>query len=127
MSGVDLISAERNRQIAYEEYSLNHDDEHTEGELGLAAIAYIQADDGDRWAYEHEHCVYTPAFSYWPWEISFWKPQDRIRNLVRAGALIAAEIDRIQRIQSCGHPRSAIVSGDEGTNYCGECAKESEK
>ncbi len=26
--------------------------------------------------------------------------------------------------QPCGHPRSAIVSSDEGTHYCGACAKE---
>jgi hypothetical protein len=34
---------------------------------------------------------------YWPWEWSFWKPRDPVRNLVIAGALIAAEIDRLQR------------------------------
>jgi hypothetical protein len=29
--------------------------------------------------------------------------------------------------QPCGHPRSAIVSTDEGTHYCGECVKEDKK
>lgn len=35
----------------------------------------------------------------WPWEARFWKPcpDDRARELVKAGALIAAEIDRLQR------------------------------
>lgn len=30
-------------------------------------------------------------------------------------------------VQACGHPVSSIVSGDDGTNYCGDCAKESWK
>jgi len=35
----------------------------------------------------------------WPWHQGWWKPSpnDRIRELVKAGALIAAEIDRLQR------------------------------
>ena len=33
--------------------------------------------------------------SDWPWPPEFWKPSDDpVRNLVKAGALIAAEIDR---------------------------------
>jgi len=33
----------------------------------------------------------------WPWEKSWWKPtpNDRVKELVKAGALIAAEIDRL--------------------------------
>lgn len=27
-------------------------------------------------------------------------------------------------IMPCGHPKSAIISSKEGTNYCGECEKE---
>lgn len=34
---------------------------------------------------------------WWPWAVRWWKPKDPIRDLVRAGALIAAEIDRLQR------------------------------
>ena len=35
----------------------------------------------------------------WPWDDEWWKPtpDDRIRELVKAGALIAAEIDRLLR------------------------------
>lgn len=34
----------------------------------------------------------------WPWDENWWKPSlDPIRNLVKAGALLAAEIDRLQR------------------------------
>ena len=36
---------------------------------------------------------------FWPWREGEWKPtpDDRVRDLAKAGALIAAEIDRIQR------------------------------
>lgn len=27
-------------------------------------------------------------------------------------------------LQPCGHPKSAVVSSDEGTSYCGECERE---
>jgi hypothetical protein len=41
--------------------------------------------------------VRPPRFD-WPWDASWWKPSnDPVRNLVKAGALIAAEIDRLQR------------------------------
>lgn len=37
----------------------------------------------------------------WPFSQEWWKPtpDDRIRELAKAGALIAAEIDRLQRMQ----------------------------
>jgi len=36
----------------------------------------------------------------WPWDEEWWKPDnDAVRNLAKAGALIAAEIDRLQRLQ----------------------------
>jgi len=81
-SGADLIAAERQRQIDAEGYDPAHDDAHTNGELGEAATAYIQGDG-----------------SWWPWD-NEWKPWDgRVRSLVKAGALIAAEIDRVQRAE----------------------------
>jgi hypothetical protein len=38
---------------------------------------------------------------YWPWDREWWKPtpNNRIRELAKAGALIAAEIDRLQRLE----------------------------
>lgn len=40
------------------------------------------------------------VWKIWPWDKSWWKPtpDDRIRELIKAGALIAAEIDRLQRL-----------------------------
>lgn len=34
----------------------------------------------------------------WPWDVSWWKPTPDVEgNLVKAGALIAAELDRLAR------------------------------
>lgn len=88
--GVSLIAFERNRQITAEHFTKDHDaEEHDTGELGLAAAAY---------ALEAVHPGHELNRALWPWDESWWKPKDDpIRNLVRAGALIAAEIDRLQR------------------------------
>lgn len=92
--GVDQIRAERERQISGEGWGSEHDDEHTEGEMIAASIAYAVA--------AHDQVIGEalpdgpPAT--WPWEAGWWKRDaDPIRNLVKAGALIAAEIDRLDR------------------------------
>lgn len=87
MNGIELITQERTRQINVEGWTKEHDDEHTNNELALAAICY--AIPG----------TYLP--SYWPstWDRKWYKPTTRIIDLVKAGALIAAEIDRLQRIE----------------------------
>lgn len=87
--GAILISDERTRQIVVEGWSYSHDDEHQDGELLKAAICYLNAANRNH----RPSCPPT-----WPWDASWWKPKDRISNLVRAGALIAAEIDRLKRI-----------------------------
>lgn len=88
-SAIELIAEERARQISVEGWTPEHDAEHTERELVDAAVAYLFADDDD------------PIKSHpgvWPFEPEAWKPSDDpIRNLVKAGALIVAEISRIQR------------------------------
>lgn len=92
LSGVQLIADERRRQINVEGWTAEHDDEHTKGELIIASICYaIQPTLPDEIKKSG-----TP--SIWPWEDAWWKPsEDPIRNLVKAGALLAAEIDRRQR------------------------------
>jgi hypothetical protein len=45
-----------------------------------------------------------PSETKWPWHPDWWKPsRDPVQNLVKAGALIAAEIDRLQRVQAGDH------------------------
>lgn len=88
-TGVQLIVNERRRQIDEEHWSASHDANHYPSDaLADAAACYALArkrKDGD-------------PVRYWPWDLRYWKPtaNDRVRELVKAGALIAAEIDRIQ-------------------------------
>jgi len=87
-NGTDLITAERERQIRAEGWTPEHDAEHTENELAWAARCYV-----DQAIFTFTEPSPTGA---WPWDESWWKPSpDPVRNLVKAGALIAAEIDRL--------------------------------
>ena len=85
-TGIELISEERQRQINIEGWTAEHDSEHVNNELALAAACYIVPD------------IYSSG--YWPstWDPKWFKSTTRIRDLVKAGALIAAEIDRLQRL-----------------------------
>lgn len=74
------ISVERQRQIEEEGWTPEHDDRHANGELACAAACYVIG-DAERW----------------PWHKSWWKPRSRRSNLVRAAALIVAEIERLDR------------------------------
>ena len=92
--GAGLIAAERFRQIHEEGWSSSHDDEHDQGEMINAALAYAAAARGGLTNHQIEFC-------FWPWSKEWWKPStDPIRNLIRAGALIAAEIDRLKRLEA---------------------------
>lgn len=86
--GVELIAAERRRQIEAEGWTKEHDEQHRNGELALAAAAYAVPD----------HLADIQMY-LWPWGPEWYKPRDRLRNLVRAGALIAAEIDRLLSLE----------------------------
>lgn len=91
-SGADRISAERLRQISEEGWTPEHDDTHNGGELIDAALSYVRA------AINVDHPAMANPPLEWPWSVTWWKPsRDTIRNLEKAGALIAAEIDRLQR------------------------------
>lgn len=100
--GAALIAAERQRQVEVEGWEAKHDDRHDKGELIAAARCYAYA----------AACqvgsgipTNTPPGGPWPWSDGWWKPStDPIRNLVKAGALIAAEIDRLKRAKDRAHP-----------------------
>lgn len=93
------IATERGRQIEIEGWSTVHDDEHFSGCMGVAAAAYALtaaaalAPDDSPWREEHR----GNAVRIWPWGEEWFKPKDPRRDLVRAGALILAEIERIDR------------------------------
>lgn len=93
-SGADLITAERIRQVNVKGWTPEHDDEHTEGQLAIAAACYA-FDAGSLPTIDAKRFINDN----WPWSKKWWKPtpDDTIRQLTKAGALIAAEIDRLQR------------------------------
>jgi len=86
-AGISMIAAERERQIIIKGWTAEHDDAHTDGSLAMAASCYARI------------AGQTAPASWvgWPWGDG-WEPSgDRVRDLVKAGALIAAEIDRLNR------------------------------
>lgn len=92
------IAAERRRQIETEGWTPEHDDEHDRGEMARAAGCYALQGffrngnwQGPR--YDIENYL-------WPWSLDWWKPSDARRNLVKAGALIVAEIERLDRLST---------------------------
>lgn len=94
-TGIELIAEERKRQVVQENWSSDHDDRHKKFQLAKAASCYAMhvAD-----AEEQDLGVKSIPCDWWPWGKKWWKPsEDPVRNLVKAGALIAAEIDRLLR------------------------------
>ena len=95
MTALELILQERLRQISMLGYTPEHDDEHLAGEIASAAADY---------ALPGQH----PVPSSW----AAGKAKDsRIEQLAKAGALIIAEIDRLQRLE---HPSRVANTGDVG-------------
>ena len=96
-TGVELIAEERQRQIEKEGWTPAHDDEHCDEELARVAALYALPDYFRLKANGSNLIKIYPINS---WAAEWWKPtpNNRIRELVKAGALIAAEIDRLQRL-----------------------------
>lgn len=84
------VQAERRRQITAEGWTPEHDDLYCAAELPRAAAAYILNGANDE----------APAI--WPFVTKWWKPRDARSNYVRAGALILAEIERLDRARQGG-------------------------
>lgn len=99
-SGIADVIAERERQKSVEGWTTEHDDSHDEGEMAAAAACYASPTR----AFKVDKIVgptYEEFWSYvdlWPWSHAWWKPKDRRRDLVRAAALIVAEIERLDRL-----------------------------
>lgn len=108
--GIDLIAEERQRQLAVENFNDAHDDRYRDGELARAAACYASP----FWAYGLDE--HGRPYDLWPsslglqWDkrlnqrgLFVMTPRTalarklRIHELAKAGALIAAEIDRLQR------------------------------
>ena len=86
MGGIAAISFERQEQIDTHNYDAELDRQYFEKELAEAAKAYLEE-------YLNPSDGVPQNFPFLP---DFWKPSDKQgNNLTKAGALIAAEIDRI--------------------------------
>ncbi|WP_235581878.1 hypothetical protein [Pseudomonas aeruginosa] len=79
------VQAERRRQVEAEGWTPEHDDLYCAAELPRAAAAYILNGANDE----------APAI--WPFSAKWWKPTSARRDLIKAGALILAEIERLDR------------------------------
>jgi len=117
-TGIELITQERQRQVEKEGWTLEHDDEHKYGEISAAAACYainkhemkddikvevlieemdFLVNDGDR----GDRKLLNGWYDAFPWKDGDKRnDHSRIKSLIIAGALIAAEIDRLQRIKT---------------------------
>ena len=121
-TGIKLIADERERQILKEGWTEDHDDQHTDGSLAMAASLYAAPHENLLRVDFCETCDSPHVSDPWPWldnvgsprggsrrYIHAWDKREkhsRIRRLEIAGALIAAEIDRLQRVNIKKPPSS---------------------
>ena len=105
-TGVELIAEERQRQIEKEGWDSKHDDEHVPFSMSTAGAVYA-LDLYKNWLISIRgrnqtiQLINNTLDILWPWDGKWWKPtpDNPIRQLTKAGALIAAEIDRLQRLE----------------------------
>lgn len=99
MNGIDVITQERNEQLNEHSYDPSHDDIHRKGEMMKAAECYLVLAEhqvNQRTAFAAKMMDEVPK--NWPWEPMDWHPSIIVKNNLRkAGALIAAEWDRVDR------------------------------
>lgn len=112
INGIERIAAERQRQVERHKWTPEHDDSHSEGELALAAVCYATPELLYK---KHDYANRVEFVDPWPesWDRCYDRrpypdggnvvsndsvaKELRIRMLEKAGALIAAEIDRLLR------------------------------
>lgn len=121
-TGIELIAEERQRQINIG-YDSNHDLQHDFRELTDAARTYIDAavlttkseeigNSGEAaisWHKDNEPFEWKYLKLGWPWEEESFKPTTSLEDLIKAGALIAAAIDRLQKDNDQQNDRSTAV------------------
>lgn len=99
LDGAQRIAVERRRQVTDERHDERKDAVYRYGELAKAAACYVLLPDQRMLGLSYGMDKPTPIL--WPWASHWWKPEpdDRVRELEKAGALIAAEIDRILALE----------------------------
>jgi hypothetical protein len=127
------IASERTRQIIEKQYTQDHDDLHVGGELALGAAAYAAlaawtrpGDDAGRSPHVAALWGRVPGMQsavaeLWPFDAGEFRPSDRARMLVKAAAMIVAELERIDRLDR----RPAPPSLPDATGTSGATASSS--
>jgi hypothetical protein len=88
------INQERNRQVNVEEFTPEHDDStNTDFELSRAAACYATVP----WRRTENGSEVSIG---WPWAEVWFKPGSNRQALVKAAALIVAEIERLDRLEA---------------------------
>lgn len=103
------VLAERRRQVEVEGWTPAHDDEHGDESLAWAAVCYAMPEPYRFGGDVQRMLTVGPIPPMpWPasWHVTWWKPEDPRRNLVKATALLLAEIER----------RDRATAKDEATN-----------
>jgi hypothetical protein len=123
LSGIERIAAERQRQVEKEGWTAKHDDSHDKGQLLMAAIAYadcneVQLIQGNKVVIQDQRFDRVIYRDPWPedWDSDWDKrhKHDAIKRLTIAGALIAAEIDRLLRsVEPEEAPETLTTKGTE--------------
>ncbi|MER0859588.1 hypothetical protein AAA500_10210 [Pseudomonas aeruginosa] len=87
------VQAERRRQVEAEGWTPEHDDGHSHGQMARAAACYALAGSSA----PNDGTAALLVSLAWPWDQQWWKPTSARRDLIKAGALILAEIERLDR------------------------------
>lgn len=105
MTGAELIAAERKRQIEEEGWTIQHDVEEHSGKQLAATASYIMFDYADPTG----SCIDEDAEDWdWMQELAIkMRKRGDVGRLVVAGALVAAEIDRLLRVRKQWPPQTA--------------------
>lgn len=95
------VLEERRRQVYEEGWTPEHDDEHSGGELARAAACYAMGSLMDFSPLEPRAGMFSVINLMWPssWHWKWWKPGTPRRMLVKAAALLIAEIERLDRAE----------------------------
>lgn len=135
------VLAERHRQMSAEGWSPEHDDTHVNFEMARAAAFYALhtaaavLPEPTCEVPSNRYGLFLTADQAWPpeWDHATWKkPKDARRNLVRAAALLVAEIERLDRADGKSGSVPTFLAGQvpdefpkpqrrDGKEPCGEC------
>ena len=86
------VLAERQRQQSIEGWTPEHDDQYSKSQLLWASSCYVL----------NTIQPFSRIPMDWPWAPEWWKPTGPRRDLVKAAALILAEIERLDRAEAKG-------------------------